>query len=82
MLIRSSRGYAMLHSQALAQVFQGHNANCRAIRIADAGPNVVQFLDRARDQKTSRTSPLDCYLEGWADANLGKDPRCDCPPTV
>jgi hypothetical protein len=49
----------MLHSQALAQVFQGHNANCRAIRIADAGPNVVQFLDRARDQKTwIRTSAL------------------------
>jgi hypothetical protein len=29
-------------------------------------------LDRARDQKPSLTSPLDCYGEGWAEANLGK----------
>jgi hypothetical protein len=52
--------------------FQGDDAHCCAVRIADAGPNVVQFLDRARDPKTSRTSPLDCYLEGWAEANPDK----------
>jgi hypothetical protein len=74
MLSRLSRrkDYAMWHSRALAHAFQGDDAHYRAIRIADAGPNVVQFLDRARDQKTSRTSPLDCYLKGWAEANLGK----------
>jgi hypothetical protein len=46
----------MLHSSALAISFQGHNAHCHAGCIADTGLNVVQFLDRARDQKASLTS--------------------------
>jgi hypothetical protein len=36
------------------------------------GIDHISHLDRARDPKTSRTSPLDCYLEGWAEANLDK----------
>jgi hypothetical protein len=56
----------MLHSLALAHPFQGHKAHHHAGCIADTGPNVVQFLDRARDQKASLTSPH--YREGWAKA--------------
>jgi hypothetical protein len=48
----------MLHSSALAHPFHGYNAHHHAGRIADTGPIVVQFLDRARDQKASLTSPL------------------------
>ena len=62
----------MSHSLAVARSFEGHNTPSHAVRIADAGSKVVQFLDRARDQKQSRTSPLARYLEGWAEANLGK----------
>jgi uncharacterized protein YjiS (DUF1127 family) len=61
----------MLHSP-LAHPFQSHNAPCHAIRIADHGRNVLQLLDPAGDQRASRTSPLGCYLEGWAEADLGK----------
>jgi hypothetical protein len=58
----------MLHSLALAHPVQGYNARFHAVSIADTGPNVVQFLDRARDQKASLTSPLDRCREGWAKA--------------
>jgi hypothetical protein len=58
----------MLHSSALAHPFHGYNAHHHAGRIADTGPIVVQFLDRARDQKASLTSPLDRCREGWAKA--------------
>jgi hypothetical protein len=60
----------MLHSPALARPFEGRNAHFSAAQVADAGPNVVQFLDR--DQKATRNSLLDCYLEGWAEANSDK----------
>jgi hypothetical protein len=58
----------MLHSSTLAHSFQGHNAHCHAGCITGTGPNVVQFLDRARDQKASLASPLDCYRDGWVEA--------------
>jgi hypothetical protein len=58
----------MLHSFALAHPFQGHKAHHHAGCIADTGPIVVQFLDRARDQKASLTSPLYRCREGWAKA--------------
>jgi hypothetical protein len=40
--------------------------------VDDAGPKVVQFLDRVRDQNASPTSPLDRYIEGWAQSDLEK----------
>src|SRR6266436_4494777 len=44
----------------------------QSVRLYDGGPKVVQFLDRARDQKASRTSLLDRYVEGWAEADTDK----------
>jgi hypothetical protein len=38
--------------------------------VDDAGPKVVQFLDRVRDQNANPTSPLDRYIEGWAQSDL------------
>src|SRR5260370_24231790 len=43
-----------------------------ACRMDDAGPKVVQFLDRVRDQNANPTSPLNRYIEGWAQADLEK----------
>ena len=41
-------------------------------RVDDAAPKVVQFLDRARDQNANLTSPLNRYIEGWAQTDLEK----------
>ena len=41
-------------------------------RMDDAGPKVVQFLDRVRDQNANPTSPLNRYIEGWAQTDLEK----------
>jgi hypothetical protein len=62
----------MLNSLALAHPVQGYNARFHAFSIADTGPKAVRLLDRAHDQKASRTPSLDRDLEGWAEANLGK----------
>jgi len=40
--------------------------------VDDAGPKVVQFLDRIRDQNANPTSPLNRYIEGWAQTELEK----------
>src|SRR5262249_52297751 len=41
-------------------------------RVDDAGPKVVQFLDGVRDQNPNPTSPLNRYIEGWAQTDLEK----------
>jgi hypothetical protein len=41
-------------------------------RVDDAGSKVVQFLDRVRDQNANSTSPLNRYIEGWAETDLEK----------
>jgi hypothetical protein len=38
--------------------------------VDDAGPKVVQLLDRVRDQNSNPTSPLNRYIEGWAQTDL------------
>jgi hypothetical protein len=53
----------MLDSLALAHPVQGYNARFHAFSIADTGPKAVRLLDRAHDQKASRTSTLDRHLE-------------------
>jgi hypothetical protein len=58
----------MLDSLALAHPVQGYNARFHAVSIADTGPKAVRLLDRAHDQKASRTSTPVRYLEGWAKA--------------
>jgi hypothetical protein len=40
--------------------------------VDDAGPKVVQFLDRVGDQNGNPTSPLNRYIEGWAQTDLEK----------
>ena len=62
----------MLHPPIPARPFQGRELYRHAIRVVDAGPSVVQFLDRARDQEANRASPLDRYLDGWAETDLDK----------
>ena len=62
----------MSHSPAVARAFEGYGPPFHAVRIANAGSKLVQFPDRARDQRPSRTSPLARYLEGWAESDLGK----------
>jgi hypothetical protein len=62
----------MLQSQAVRPSFEGRNIHFEALRIAGTGARVVQLFDRARDQKASLRSPLDCYVEGWAEANVDK----------
>jgi len=41
-------------------------------QVDDAGPKVLQFLDRVGDQTTNLTSPLNRYIEGWAQPDLEK----------
>jgi hypothetical protein len=42
-------------------------------RVGDAGPKVVQFRDRVRDQSVANpTSPHSRYIEGWAQTDLEK----------
>ena len=41
-------------------------------RVGDVGPKVVRLLDRVRDQNANRTSPINRYIEGWAQTDLEK----------
>src|SRR6516162_11020365 len=62
----------MLNSAAIAhplRVSELHRCPCR---VDDAGPKVVQLLDKVRDQNANPTSPLDRYIEGWAQTDLEK----------
>jgi hypothetical protein len=40
--------------------------------VDEAGPKVVQLLDRVRGQNANPTSPLNRYIEGWAQTDLEK----------
>jgi len=62
----------MLHSPIPARPFQGREVYRHPLHVANVGLSVGQILDRARDQEASRASPLDRYLEGWAETDLDK----------
>src|SRR6516162_6632389 len=62
----------MLNSAAIARPPRVSELYRDLCRVDDAGPKVVQFLDRVRDQNASPTSPLDRYIEGWAQTDLEK----------
>ena len=69
----------MLNSAAMHghfTIFEMYRDPCR---VDDAGPKVVRFLDQVCDQNENRTAPLNRYVEGWAQTDFGKDPRCDRP---
>jgi hypothetical protein len=60
----------MLISAAIARPLRVSEMYRGPCRVDDAGPNVVQFLDRVRDQNANPTSPLGRYIEGWAQTDL------------
>ena len=62
----------MLNSAAIARLLRDSELYRDPCRVDDAGPKVVQFLDRVRDQNANPTSPLDRYIEGWGQADLEK----------
>jgi hypothetical protein len=62
----------MLNSAAIARPLRVSEMYRDACRVDDAGPKVVQFLDRVRDQSANPTSPLNRYIEGWAHTDLEK----------
>jgi hypothetical protein len=62
----------MLNSAAIARPLRVSEMYRDACRVDDAGPKVVQFLDRVRDQNANPTSPLNRYIEGWAQTDLEK----------
>jgi hypothetical protein len=61
----------MLNSAAIARSLRVSEMHRDPCRRDDAGPKVVQFLDRVRDH-ANPTSPLDRYIEGWAQTDLEK----------
>src|SRR5215469_14205418 len=67
-----TRVQVMLNSAAIARPLRVSEMYRDPRRVDDAGPKVVQFLDRVRDQKANPTSPLSRYIEGWAQADLEK----------
>ena len=62
----------MLNSAEMARLLRVSELYSDSCRVDDAGPKVVQLLDRARDQNANPTSPLDRYIEGWGQADLEK----------
>jgi hypothetical protein len=62
----------MLNCAAIARPLRVSETYRDPCRVDDAGPKVVRFLDRARDQSANRTSPLNRYIEGWAQSDLEK----------
>ena len=62
----------MLNSAAIARPIRVSEMYRDPCRVDDAGPKVVQFLDRVRDQNANSTSPLNRFIEGWAQTDLEK----------
>jgi len=62
----------MLNSAAIARPPQVSEMYRDPCRVDDAEPKVVQCVDRVRDQSTNPTSPLNRYIEGWAQTDLEK----------
>jgi len=62
----------MLNSVAIARPFRVSEMYRDPCRVDDAGPKVVKFLDRVRDRNANPTSPLNRYIEGWAQTDLEK----------
>ena len=62
----------MLNSAAIARPLRVSEMYRDPCRVDDAGPKVVQLLDRVRDQNANPTSPLNRYVEGWAQTDLEK----------
>src|SRR5262249_40797502 len=69
----SSRGVkVMVNSAAIARPFRVSEMHRGPCRLDDAGPKVVQFPDGVRGQNANPTTPLNRYIEGWAQTDLEK----------
>src|SRR4029077_4448900 len=66
------RGQVTVNSAPIARPLRVSEMYRDACRVDDAGPKVVQFLDRVSDQSANPTSPLNRYIEGWAQTDLEK----------
>ena len=62
----------MTNSSVLLRPFEGYHSRGHVEGIAEANPNVAPVIDRLSDHETTRNGLLECYLEGWAEANLVK----------
>lgn len=62
----------MLNPAAIARPLRISEMYRDPCRVDDAEPKVVQFLDRVRNRKANSTSPLDRYIEGWAQTDVEK----------
>jgi|SRR5262245_24105881 len=62
----------MLNYAAIARPLRVSEMYRDPCRVEDAGPKAAQLLDRARDQNVNPTSPLNRYIEGWAQTDLEK----------
>src|SRR5262245_42010595 len=62
----------MMNSAAIARPLRGSEMYRDPCRVDDAGPKVVQLLDRVRDHNANPTSALNRYIEGWAQTDLEK----------
>jgi hypothetical protein len=64
----------MSNSPVLSRPFEGDHAPGHVVDIAEAEAvgNVVHLVDRLSDHGTAQNLLLDCYRQGWAEANLAK----------
>ena len=62
----------MLNSAAIARPLRVSEMYRGLCRVDDAGPKVARFLDRVRNQDANPNSPLNQYIEGWAQTDLEK----------
>src|SRR5215472_16094928 len=67
-----TRVQVMLNSAAIARPSRVSEMYRDPCRVDDAAPKVVQFLHRVREQNANPTSPLNRYIEGWAQTDLEK----------
>jgi hypothetical protein len=62
----------MSNSSVLLRPFEGYHARGHLAAIAESNRNLAPVIDRLSDHGKTRNPLLDCYLEGWAEANLVK----------
>jgi hypothetical protein len=64
----------MSNSPVLSRPFEGDHARGHVVDTAEAETleNVVRLVDRLSDHRTAQDLLLDCYCQGWAEANLAK----------
>src|SRR5215469_14862948 len=60
----------MLNSAAIALPLRVSEIHRDPRGVNDAGPKLVQFLNRVHDQNANPASLLNRYIEGWAQTDL------------